>query len=290
VATDVGFTNKVFTREGIAPGEGGRTALRLPDPLASGRTYYWRGHALDGANTGPPSPAAHFQIFTPIIIGRPRPDSPVNNERIDSFQPEFKIGHAPRSGPTGGIRYVIELSDTESFANKVAVWTFSEQSGQTNFDAPHSLVGDKQFFWHVRAFDTASNTTSPWSDTEAFRTPEAEAIPSPGGGAPGTPCGPPYPNQPFGIVQCRRSQYGHMSSGEIVSFLRGVAKDLNAAGIGGGPWGILRKTSGHNCNGYSCDFICNTRDEGHDVLIDSEGAQTPTWGGLKAHSRTCEIQ
>src|SRR5580765_8411880 len=50
VAADVEFANKVFVREGIAPGEGGRTTLRLPDPLAAGRTYYWRGRAGDGAN------------------------------------------------------------------------------------------------------------------------------------------------------------------------------------------------------------------------------------------------
>ena len=39
VATDAGFTNTVFSRDGIAPGDGGRTSLRLPDPLQSGRTY-----------------------------------------------------------------------------------------------------------------------------------------------------------------------------------------------------------------------------------------------------------
>jgi len=288
VATDTGFTNKVFTREGIAPGDGGRTALRLPDPLASGRTYYWRAQALDGANTGPHSPAAHFRIFTPIVIEKPTPESPVNNVRIDSLQPEFKIGNAPRSGPVGGIRYVLELSDTDSFANKIAIWTFAEQSGQTRFDAPHDLVGDQQFFWHVRAVETSTNATGPWSDTEVFRTPP---IPSPGGGTPGAPCGPPYPSQPFGIVQCRRSQYdGLMSRSETVSFLRGVATDLNAAGISEGPFGILRKTSGNNCGGYACDIICSSS-KVWDVLIDWNGSQTPTWGYAgPTSSKVCEIQ
>ena len=171
VATDTGFTNKVFTREGIAPGDGGRTALRLPDPLASGRTYYWRAQALDGANTGPPSPVAHFRIFTPIVIERPTLESPVNNVQIASLQPEFEIGNAPRSGPVGSVNYVLELSDSESFGNKIAVWRFAEQSGQTRFEAPHDLVSDQQFFWHVRAFETNTNASGPWSDTEVFRTP-----------------------------------------------------------------------------------------------------------------------
>src|SRR5438874_2529078 len=36
IATDTQFTNKVFVRDGISPGDG-RTSLRLPDPLATGR-------------------------------------------------------------------------------------------------------------------------------------------------------------------------------------------------------------------------------------------------------------
>jgi hypothetical protein len=292
VATDTGFTNKVFMREGVTPGEG-RTALRLPDPLASGRTYYWRAQAVDGANSSPVSALAFFTIFTPIVIDKPRLEFPVNNVRLDDFQPEFRISNAPRSGPVGAINYVLELSDSDSFVNKVAIWTFREEPGRTTFNSPHPLVGDKQFFWHVHAYDTNTNASGPWSDAQVFRTAVPVVIPSPGGaGGPGTPCGPPYPNQPFGIVQCRRSQYGHMSDAEIVSFLSGVAKDLNAAGISGGPFGILTKTSGHNCGGYSCDFICNTRGEGWDVLIDAEGAQTPIWGTPKGYpsDRTCKIQ
>jgi hypothetical protein len=53
IATDTGFSNKVFTREGIAQGDGGRTSLRMTDTLATGHTYYWRVRAEDGANTGP---------------------------------------------------------------------------------------------------------------------------------------------------------------------------------------------------------------------------------------------
>src|SRR5664279_1600487 len=40
IATDTGFSNLVFSRDGIAPGDGGRTSLRMTDTLATGRTYY----------------------------------------------------------------------------------------------------------------------------------------------------------------------------------------------------------------------------------------------------------
>src|SRR3954470_13092395 len=63
VATDANFANLVFSRDGVAPGDG-RTSLRL-DPLPTGRTYYWRARAADGANTGPYSNPTVFDVFTP---------------------------------------------------------------------------------------------------------------------------------------------------------------------------------------------------------------------------------
>src|SRR5436309_606789 len=59
IATDTGFSNLVFSRDSIAQGDGGRTSLRMTDTLATGRTYYWRVRAQDGANTAPyATPAA----------------------------------------------------------------------------------------------------------------------------------------------------------------------------------------------------------------------------------------
>ena len=60
VATDAGFANIVWSRTGVTPGEG-RTTMRLPDPLATGRSYYWRARAEDGANTGPYSAAGELR-------------------------------------------------------------------------------------------------------------------------------------------------------------------------------------------------------------------------------------
>ena len=106
VAADVDFANKVFVREGIAPGDGGRTALRLPDPLAAGRTYYWRGRAQDGANVGPFSDRANFEVFVPIVIDQPIPLSPVNNVRVDTLHPTFTFANAHHTGPVGPITYI----------------------------------------------------------------------------------------------------------------------------------------------------------------------------------------
>ena len=168
VATDAGFANKVFSREGISAGDG-RTSLKLPDPLAPERTYYWRSRAQDTSVAGPYSGMATFDVFTPTSIQQPILVTPINNIRTDNLRPRFQVTNAPRTGPTGGINYVFELSDTASFANKMAVWTIPEQPNQTAFDAPQDLQYGRQYFWHARAYDGI--TTSDWSATQAFQTP-----------------------------------------------------------------------------------------------------------------------
>ncbi len=190
VATDAQFANKVFFKDGIAPGDG-RTSLRLPDPLATGRTYYWRARAQDGANTGPYSEAASFNVYTPIVIQAPTLASPVGGTTIDGLRPRFIVNNAARSGPVGAIQYLIELSDSETFANKIGSWVVAEQPNQTTFQAPQDLAYSKQYFWRARAFDPT--TVGPFSGTETFKTPAAPAAPPPppsGGGGGGSGCAP----------------------------------------------------------------------------------------------------
>ena len=86
LATDAGFANKVFSLEGISPGTSGRTAVRLPNALAPERSYYWRARAQDGANTGPFSSAAFFNVFTPVVLGKPILQEPANNITASSPQ------------------------------------------------------------------------------------------------------------------------------------------------------------------------------------------------------------
>src|SRR5436309_978420 len=102
VAVDGEFNNLVFTRDGIQP-ESGRTAMRLPSALASGRNYFWRARAQDGANTGPYSAVASFLVFTPVILGKPVAVAPANGVSLTTDHPTFTIANATRSGPVGPI-------------------------------------------------------------------------------------------------------------------------------------------------------------------------------------------
>jgi hypothetical protein len=177
IAADASFANKVFSRDGIQPGGTGQTSLRLPDALATARTYFWHARAEDGANTGPFSSTAAFDVFTPIVIGAPVLTAPIDNAIADSPHPRFSFSNAPHSGPVGPLTYIIEVADGDGFGNKLAVWTVAEQSGQTHLDSPQDLPPVKQLFWHVRAADTT--TAGPWSTTQVFQTPAPVVLPPP---------------------------------------------------------------------------------------------------------------
>jgi hypothetical protein len=176
VATDINFTNKVFSRTGISPGDG-KTGLKLPNPLPTGQTYYWRAQALDGANTGPYSAVTSFNIYTPIVIQAPVPLAPINKVMTANPHPHFSWTNAPRTGPAGAISYAVEIS-ADNFATKAAAWTVAEQANQTGLDAPQDLAFSTQYFWHVRANDPT--TIGPWSATQTFLTPAAPLpVPTP---------------------------------------------------------------------------------------------------------------
>ena len=282
VATEPGFSNRVFAQDNVPPGEGGRTALQLPATLTIGRVYYWRAKALDGANESAFSNPNDFNVFTPVAFDRPTLITPINNDKTSSQKPNFAFSSAPRQGSPISVSYVVEISSDSAFVSKVAVWQFNELPGsQQTFASAADLPGGVQLFWHARAFE--SPVIGPWSDTQVFRTP-APILPTPAPGpgpVPGGTCS--SQTQPFNIVKCRRDQYGaHMSNDQVLQFEKSVASDLNKSSIGGGPYGVLRKTSGASCGGYACDIICAGDGSGQrqwDILGDSDGAQTPAWNG-----------
>lgn len=177
VAMDAEFSNKVVSREGLAPGENGQTSFKLPEPLAAERTYYWRARAQDGANTGPYSSGLYFKVFTPIVLQPPQLASPVNDTRVSERNPVLVLSNAGRSGPVGGIVYEFQVSTMESFAQLTASLEQGEQPGSTRVAVGQDLAYDTRFFWRARAWETTKNQAGPWSGAAAFRTPVAPPPP-----------------------------------------------------------------------------------------------------------------
>jgi hypothetical protein len=284
VATDAGFANKVLERTGIAPGEG-RTTMRLPDPLATGRSYYWRARAEDGANTGPFSAPASFDVFTPIVIESPQLVSPAHNTRVTSLRPTVTFNNAPRSGPVGPISYQIEIADTDTFANKLADWTIAEPPGnQTSAQLPQDGQYGQYVFWHVRALDPT--TTGPWSNIQAFWMPEAPPPPPPPppGPTPGPGPGPigdwqscaPTPGEE--LVRCVHTAINPARTEEgAFEVTKRVAWLLRGQGAG-----LLIKNGGENVvswKGFSfaAARICYPDGHIYKLLTDVPSTNGPSW-------------
>lgn len=272
IAADAAFSNTVFSRDGLTPGDGGRTSVRLPDSLASGRTYFWRARAEDGANTGPYSGAASFNVYAPIVIEAPTLVSPAPNSTITGLRPRFVFANAPHSGPVGPISYLIELADSEAFTHKATAAT-AEQPSQTAFDTPTDLAYSTVYYWHVRAYDPT--TTGPWSSTRAFQTP---ALPPP------PPRPPPPP--PSGCTFVSKMD-------DNTCFLAQAKADLLASGVNlSGDCGAFRIVAlaasrmpgagfkmkgGTNCNGYSIKSIMFADGSDFEVLISPGTTNGPEW-------------
>jgi hypothetical protein len=274
VAVDSNFQNKAFTQVNVPQGANGRTSLRLPQKLAAGRTYYWRAKAQDGANHGPFTSSTSFQIIVPAVIKAPALLSPIGGTQVASSA-TLQIGNAPTSGPVGKLTYRIELAFNAAFTQMLAVLTIPEGGGsRTTLNA--SVPGGRTIYWRAKAFDS-KGIQGPWSATQLFK---SAAGSGGGGGQTPIPTSCTGLTVPIDILRCHRNKYGHpFTDPEHVSFLRGSMRDFNRVGVLGGGFGLLRKESGNQCGGYSCDVVCRGQggaQKQYDVLISEE---TPTWSG-----------
>lgn len=292
VSGDSSFSSKVYSRSNVAPGENNRTSVQL-DRLDIGRGYYWRAWAADGANTGAIATAG-FEIHPKPAVTPPSAIAPVNNELISTTTPTITVNNAQFIGPVGALAYEFQVATDQAFSKLIAAGIVPEGNGRTVFNSS-ALTNAATMFWRVRASD--GETMSGWSSTQSFRTPAPPAPKPPAPSPAPTGGGPCVSSNPEKVVECERAKYGHMSASQTVSFLVSTARSLQANRIAGGPFGILRKSGGMICNGYSCDIICAGNGNSQvqwDVLADAEGAQIAAWNGPKVvpHIRVdvCEIQ
>ena len=292
VAADSSFNTKLFSRSGVAPGSDGKTSVQL-DLLGIGHTYYWRVRAEDGANTGPYTTSS-FEIQPKPSVNAPALLSPINNAQITGATATLTVANASWAGPVGGLSYEFQVARDQAFASLASAGIVLEGNGQTTF-VTAALGGPATYYWRARASD--GPTTSAWSGTQTFRTAAPAPSPSPSPSpspAPGAPCN---SSNPLTIVQCERAKYGHMSPTDMMNFLVATAQSLTRNAIAGAPFGLLRKTGGSNCNGYSCDIISSGQGNAQkqwDVLGDSDGAQIPNWNGPNTVPNirvdTCDIK
>lgn len=212
-----------------------------------------------------------------LKVTAPNPVSPAHGVVVEATFPELVLDNSSaRFGDVAAPAYVFEVLDLGSNvlyqSDPVAAG-----DGRTAHRIGVALESDRSYAW--RAYAVNEGQRGPASSPTEFRVFNRY----------GASCA--HLGNELAIVECRRAQFGHMSPGETVEFLRRVAYDLSSAAEHR-PYGVLIKSEGHNCDGYSCDIICSNTGGVHrqwDVLSDGDGAQIPVWsriGGVVP--RPCE--
>lgn len=241
VATDAGFASIVFKRVGVPAGDG-ITTLQLPDALQTGRTYWWRARAEDGANVGSYSRVVSFFVLAPVEIGAPTAASPIGT--IPTTTPEFKVNAGSKSGPYEHIVYYVQVANDQAFASIAWTTVVDESGAETTIAQNYSFLNHHDYFWRVQTKDIGdSQAVSAWSAVQVFTT--AQPAPSGGGGGGGGPvgdwesCGS-TPGE--ALVKCVHSAVAPAHTVESAfEVTKRVAWLLRGSGFG-----LLRKDGGEN--------------------------------------------
>lgn len=207
VGTDAGFQQVVHKADRVTPGDGGRTAYRLPEPLGAGFTYYWRSRAADGANTGPYSSVSDFTVVPPVVIDPPTPVAP--SGALSTNKPEFRVTNGNISGTTGVV-YRFEISPSADLGNITALVTATPGANGTTTMTLGELPYSTTFYWRV--YGTDGTMQSQYSATLSFRTP---APPAPTPSPSPSPTTPPTSSGPIGGPRT-------ISASEAMQIIKGV--------------------------------------------------------------------
>jgi hypothetical protein len=231
-------------------------------------------------------PGATLKVTAPSL------ESPINDAVVEDLDPDVIFGHAVPLHSSSAIAFQYDLEVYDEDGGLAYSRSVSQGSGSTTtHELAEDLDANERHTWRVRARLQLNVGTffGPWSPFGSFKT---EILAPAGLLGIGPSCA--SAGTPIGIVECRRAQWDHMQDEDLPVFLKSIAFDLNRAGIPGGPWGVLQKTIGGNCHGYSCDIICSGQGDDQnqfDVLQDAEGDQIPHWAevGEGLVPRFCEI-
>jgi hypothetical protein len=166
VATDIPFTNKVQTKDGVAEGSNGQTSVKL-DALPAAKDYYWRARAQAPGGVGSFSDLFKFTIGSAITLGAPAPIGPLTNAETTPL-PALRVSNASRSGSTGAITYKFEIARDAGFNSIVITGTNTEGINETGLIPPSELPTRVLLFWRATATDASNGLTSSPSAVQTF--------------------------------------------------------------------------------------------------------------------------
>ncbi|HWJ57491.1 MAG TPA: hypothetical protein VNR90_14730 [Vicinamibacterales bacterium] len=252
VALDPEFAQRVHSASNLPPGQNGRTAYTLPVALQEGRAYFWRVRAVDGANTGPYSPASLFQIALSVRIETPVPLSPVRREVIAGVRPTLVAQNTAITGASN-VTYRFEIAADQNFTRMIAIWSAPRSGGDRTEVTGSDLAPGTEYYWRVNASD--GGYTAPYSIIQAFKTeappapapaPTPTPVPPPSGGGGGGGGGP-WPRNGEEVIAWAAANYPERlaptSSGQRRANMEFLRDRMIEAGLCGGMqlgWNMKR--------------------------------------------------
>jgi hypothetical protein len=277
VAADAGFTNLVFSKNGVAEADG-QTKVTL-DRLPYGRTYYWRVRGGDGANGSEWSAASYFVVQAPVVLGVPTPKSPISGTTLSTMAPDLVATNGASSGPHGPLQYHFQISENQAFSAVVVSASSGENAGgQTHLQSPALAMADHLYYWRVRILDGAR--VGSWSRVETFRTPASGAAAPPSGGDSDVDTSncEAYTSDKDRLVECIHDE---VRPGPTVEDAFEVAKRV-AWALRGEKAGLLIKDGGENIISwhglsFSAGRICYPDGHIYKVLTDIPATNGPSW-------------
>jgi hypothetical protein len=167
VATDAGFANKVYTKDGIAEGSGSTTSVDVSG-LPGGATYYWRLKSVVDNVVSAPTPTQSFVVQPQIIISVPAISEPLSGVTVAEARPKFSTRNAARTGLVGTIFYEFQVSSSPAFSTITASATVQENSSGTTTWTPAADLPTASLFWRVRATDPSNTEVSAFTNATGF--------------------------------------------------------------------------------------------------------------------------
>jgi hypothetical protein len=167
VASDSGFANKVFTKDGIPEDGSGVTGFSLP-VLPGNLTYFWHSRAVVDNVGGQFSSTQTFFVRPQITIQAPGIFAPGDGSSAVGARPIFTAIDSGTSGPVGTLFYTFQVARDSGFTSIVASGAIQEQQNQTSF-VPSSDLAAGSYFWRVQAQDLGNKISSPFSSVSNFK-------------------------------------------------------------------------------------------------------------------------
>ena len=235
LASDANFQTLLHQADRVDPGADGRTAYRMPEPLGTGHTYYWRSRGDDGANTGPYSSTSSFSVIDDVVIETPTPVEPAG--KLTTNRPVFRVRNGRISGTTGAY-YRFEIGTAPDPNAVAAVITATPGSNGETIISLGDLPWATTLYWRV--YGTDGTTQSPYSAVVSFTTPTAPTPAAPPGGGGGGGGGNPGP----GGRTPDPAPGARLPEPQMFSTVAAVANQypslfLNSCQEHGGTWGFM---------------------------------------------------